>query len=184
LYEGLYLQYSDFRHNWPIPKEKLITDIKKDQLDFYAKLIESDNIEYLERDGNKARIKAENVWGFCQNNIIYINYKKNFYRIPVFGAISYFMGPVDVNVYSPGYNVFLNTPVSQPSTTKEMREFIMDFYTGQLYDFTVEKVEELLKKDEEIYKEFDALSRKKKKEQASRFIRKYNEKHPVYFPKL
>ena len=46
LYEGLYLNYQEFRVNWPIPKEKIITTINKDQLDFYSKLIEEDFIEY------------------------------------------------------------------------------------------------------------------------------------------
>ncbi len=59
----------------------------------------------------------------------------------------------------------------------------MDFYTGNRVDFNLENLENMLKRDDEIYKEFMALSRKKKKEQANRFIRKYNEKHPVYFPK-
>jgi hypothetical protein len=184
LYEGLYLTHRDLRHNWPIPKEKIITTIKKDQLDFYTKLIEDDNIEYIERDGNKATIKAEKVWGFCQNNVIYINLAKSFFRIPVFGAICFFPASVEINAMSPGYNVFINGPVGTSSSgAREIREFLMDFYTGVLVDFTMDNLENMLKNDEEIYKEFKALSKKKKKDQANRFIRKYNEKHPIYFPK-
>ena len=185
LYEGLYLTYWDFRHNWPIPKEKILTKINKDQLDFYGKLIEEDNIEYIERDGNNSVIKSDKVWGFCQNNVIYLNINKSFFRIPVFGAISYFLASIDVTVYSPGYNVFINGPPSGSSRTnaKEIHEFILDFYTGKIVDYNLTNLEEMLKKDAEIYFEYDALSKKKKKEMANRFIRKYNEKHPVYFPK-
>jgi hypothetical protein len=184
LYEGLYLTYMDFRHNWPIPKEKILTKINKDQLDFYSKLIEEDKIEYVERDGNNSTIRSEKVWGFCQNNVIYLNINKSFFRIPVFGAISYFLASIDVNAYSPGYNVFINGPVGNSTTNaKEIREYLMNFYTGNLIEFNLENLEEMLKKDDTIYKEFMALSKKKKKEQANRFIRKYNEKHPVYFPK-
>lgn len=184
LYEGLYLSYTDLRHNWPIPKEKIITDINKDQLEFYSKLIEGDKIEYIERDGNKAHIKADDVWGFCQNNVIYLNSNRSFFRITVFGAISFFLASVPVTYSTPGYNVFINGPVGNSTTTaKEVRDYIMDFYTGKRVEFTLENLEELLKRDQEIYKEFTALSRKKKKELASRYIRKYNEKHPVYFPK-
>lgn len=184
LYEGLYLGYWDFRHNWPIPKEKIVTTIKKDQLDFYTRLIEDDNIEYIERDGNKTKIKAEKVWGFCENNIIYINIGKSFFRIPVFGAICFFPASVEVNSFSPGYNVFINGPVGTASTgAREIREFLMDFYTGNRVDFTLDNLENMLKKDEEIYKQFTALSKKKRKAQATLYIRKFNEKHPVYFPK-
>ena len=58
LYEGLYLGYQDFRYNWPIPKEKIITKINKDQLDFYSKLIEEEFIEYTERDGSITKMKS------------------------------------------------------------------------------------------------------------------------------
>lgn len=182
LYEGLYLSYTDLRHNWPIPKEKIITDIKKDQLEFYSKLIENDKIEYIERDGEKTTIMAEKVWGFCQNNVVYLNSNKSFFRITVFGSICFFVASVPVT-YSANYNTFINGPVGTTTTAKEIRDYLMDFYTGARVDYNMENLEILLKPDTEIYNEFKALSRKKKKELGPRFIRKYNEKHPVYFPK-
>lgn len=184
LYEGLYLGYQDFRYNWPIPKEKIITKINKDQLDFYSKLIEGDIIEYEERDGSVHKVKPELVWGYCQNNIIFINQDKNFYRIPVFGAISNFIGTVEVVNYSPGYDPFMNAPMnSRAYKTREIRQFLFDFYSGEIVPFSIEKTEEYLKRDDAVYKEYSSLSRKKKKEQATKYIRMYNEKHPVYFPK-
>jgi hypothetical protein len=183
LNEGLYLSYTDLRHNWPIPKEKIITDINKDQLEFYTKLIEGDKIEYIERDGTKTTIMAEKVWGFCQNNVVYLNSNKAFFRITVFGSICFFLASVPVTYYSPGYNSFINGSVGTTTTAKEVRDYLMDFYSGARVDYNLENLEELLKRDPEIYNEFMALSRKKKKELGPRFIRKYNEKHPVYFPK-
>lgn len=184
LYEGLYLGYQDFRYNWPIPKEKIITKINKDQLDFYSKLIEEEFIEYTERDGTVAKIKSEQVWGYCQNNIIFINQGKNFYRIPVFGAISNFIGTVEVVSYSPGYDPFMNAPINSTAMkTREIRQFLFDFYSGEIVPFTIEKLEEFLKRDDAVYKEFMSLGKKKKKELATKYIRMYNEKHQVYFPK-
>lgn len=184
LYEGLYLGYEDFRYNWPIPKEKINTKIDKNQLDFYSKLVEEDLIEYIDRDGSVSKVQSEKVWGYCQNNIIFINQDKNFFRIPVFGAISNFIGTVEVVNYSPGYDPFMNAPMNSTSTkTREIRQYLFDFYSGEVIPFSMEKVEELLKRDEAIYKEFMALSRKKKKETVTKYIRMYNEKHLVYFPK-
>lgn len=184
LNEGLYLTYSDLRHNWPIPKEKISTKIEKNQLDFYSKLIEGENIEYTERDGSHSKINSTKVWGFCQNNVVYINYNKTFYRIPLFGAISYFIASVEVNTLSPGYNVFINSSGgSGTSGAREIREFLLEFYSGKLSEFSLDDLEQMLQKDESIYKEFKDLSKKKKKEQVSKFIRKYNEKHPIHFPK-
>lgn len=184
LYEGLYLGYQDFRYNWPIPKEKIITNINKEQLDFYSKLIEEGMIEYQERDGSISKIKPENVWGYCQNNIIFINQDKNFYRIPVFGSISNFIGTVEVVSYSRGYDPLMNVPMGNTAyKTREIRQFLFDFYSGEIVPFSIDKTEEYLKRDEALFKEFSMLSKKKKKEQAFKYIRLYNEKHPVYFPK-
>lgn len=184
LYEGLYLSYQDFRYNWPIPKEKIITKINKDQLDFYSILIEQEFIEYTERDGSVTKVKSEQVWGYCQNNIIFINQDKNFFRIPVFGAISNFIGTVEVVNYSPGYDPFMNAPMnSRAYKTREIRQFLFDFYSGEIVPFSIEKVEEFLKRDDAVYKEFMTLNKKKKKEFATKYIRMYNEKHLVYFPK-
>ncbi len=184
LYEGLYLGYQDFRYNWPIPKEKIITKINKDQLDFYTKLIEGEFVEYYERDGSVSKVRSEKVWGYCQNNNIFINQNKKFFRIPVFGAISNFIGTVEVINYSPGYDPFMNAPIgSTQMKTLEIRQYLFDFYTGDITPFSTEQLEEYLKRDEAVYKEYMALSRKKKKELATKYIRMYNEKHLVYFPK-
>lgn len=184
LYEGLYLGFQDFRYNWPIPKEKIITKINKDQLDFYSKLIEEEFIEYTERDGSVTKMKSEQVWGYCQNNIIFINQEKNFYRIPVFGAISNFIGTVEVTNYSPGYDPFMNAPIgSNANRVREIRQYLFDFYSGEVAAFSIDKMEEYLKRDEAIYKEYMTLNKKKKKELATKYIRMYNEKHLVYFPK-
>lgn len=184
LYEGLYLGYQDFRYNWPIPKEKIITKINKEQLDFYSKLIEEEFIEYTERDGSVTKMKSEKVWGYCQNNIIFINQENNFFRIPVFGAISNFIGTVEVTSYSPGFDPFMNAPMnSNAQKTREIRQYLFDFYSGEVVPFSIEKMEEFLKRDEVIYKEYNTLNKKKKKEMATKYIRMYNEKHWVYFPK-
>jgi hypothetical protein len=184
LYEGLYLGYQDFRYNWPIPKEKIITTVNKDQLDFYSKLIEEEFIEYTERDGSVTKVKPDRVWGYCQNNIIFINLEHNFYRIPVFGSISNFIGTVEVTNYSPGYDPFMNAPMtSTASKVREIRQYLFDFYSGEITPFSIDKMEEFLKRDETIYREYMALNKKKKKELATKYIRMYNEKHWVYFPK-
>ncbi len=184
LYEGLYLGYQDFRYNWPISKEKIITKINKDQLDFYSKIIEEEYIQYYERDSSVSKIKSEKVWGYCQNNIVFINLDKNFFRIPVFGSISNFIGTVEVASYSNGFDPFTNVPMnSTQQRTREIRQFLFDFYSGEISPYTNEKLEEYLKRDEAIYTEFMKLSRKKRKELSTKYIRMYNEKHLVYFPK-
>lgn len=184
LYEGIYLTYQDFRYNWPISKEKIITNINKEQLDFYSNLVEQNVIDFTERDGSVVKVNPENIFGYCQNNIIFINREGDFFRIPVFGAISNFIGTVEVVNYSPGFDPFMNAPMNSTGRkTQEIRQYLFDFYSGDIAAFSIEKLEEFLKRDGSIFKEYHSLSKKKKKELATKYIRIYNEKHLVYFPK-
>lgn len=184
LYEGIYINYEDLRFNWPIDKEKIITNLSKEQLDFFSKLVESDMIEYKERDGSVIKIKTEKIWGYCQNNVIFINQENSFFRIPVFGAISSFIGAVAVINHSPGFDPFMNTPSNSTAhSIKEFRPFLFDFYSGDITEFSLEKLEEYLSRDISLVNEFKQLRKKKKKEYAAKYIRMFNEKHPVFFPK-
>ena len=72
---------------------------------------------------------------------------------------------------------------STAAKTREIRQYLFDFYSGEIVPFNLEKLEEFLKRDDAVYKEFMTLNKKKKKEFATKYIRMYNEKHLVYFPK-
>jgi hypothetical protein len=62
LYEGIYINYEDLRFNWPIDKEKIVTNVPKEQLDFFSKLVELDFIEYEENIAFiERKAKEENV---------------------------------------------------------------------------------------------------------------------------
>lgn len=49
-------------------------------------------------------------------------------------------------------------------------------------EFNIESTELLLMKDPVIYEEYVQLSRKKKKDLMFVYIRKFNEKNPLYIP--
>jgi len=63
-----------------------------------------------------------------------------------------------------------------------MNQHLFDFETGEVLDYNTESVEVLLIKDPELYDEYQALKNRKKKQMKFVFIRRYNEKHPLYFP--
>lgn len=180
--EGLYADYIQFRENRPVTKERVITDIDTNQLDFFTKVVSQKQIKILSARKDTIIISPKDLWGYYQNNILYINYDNDFYKVPVLGAISYFIGTQEVTYYS-NMGIGMGYPygmgAGMPVKTREMRDFLLDYDTGKVYPFSIEQLEELLKKDEEIYKEFSQLSRKQKKKKYSYYIRKFNEKHPV-----
>ena len=177
--DAVYLTYEDFRHSRPVRKEELVSQYDKEQLDFLNRALQEETFEF-ERDGIRQKVRSEGVFGFVQNSTLYLNYNARFYRVPVFGAISYFVASVVVR------NTFYDPRFGYPSgttTTTELREFVMNFYDGKTEDLTVQKAEELLSRDPALYADFRKLRRRRQREEMYRYIRLYNERHPVYFLK-
>jgi hypothetical protein len=178
--EGVYLSYWDFRRNNVIAKEDIDFNSNKEQLDYISKALEQEKLNY-HQNGNQHSINSKEVWGYLQNGTFYVNYQNKFYRIPVFGSISYLVAMVEVKqsgFYDPRFGGY-----SGGMITTEQREFIMNFYEGKLNELKQSDVEVLLSRDKVLYEEYLKLSNRKQKEQLYRFIRRYNENNPVYFLK-
>jgi hypothetical protein len=60
--------------------------------------------------------------------------------------------------------------------------FMIDFETGNEYEYDLKNLELLLLKDPVLYEEFVTLQNKNQKKMMFVYLRKYNEKHPVYIP--
>ncbi len=178
--EGLYLDYIQFRENKPILKSQIISNIDTAQLDFFTKLTFQKEIKFYAVNEELKNISPKELWGYFQNNTLYINYQNVFYKVPVLGAISYFIGVEEVTYYTSVGVGYPYTMGGVPIRSKEMREFLLDYYTGKVYPFTIEQLEILLQQDEKIYKEFSQLSRRQKKKKYSYYIRVFNETHPIY----
>jgi hypothetical protein len=65
-----------------------------------------------------------------------------------------------------------------------MRQFLLDFSTGKIFDYSIGGMEVLLMSDPELHDEFTQLKKKKKKQSLFLYLRKYNERNPLYFPKF
>lgn len=179
--DGIYVSYTNFRYNKAILKENIVSTGNKDQLDFIGKIVEKEKFSFS-KDQKSNTVETRFVWGFVQNKTLYINYKGSFYRVPVFGSICYLVATLEivgVGFYDPMFG-----PGSGPSfRQQEVREFLINFYDGVITEFKMDQAELLLARDKGLYDEFKKLSNKKRKEQIFRYIRRYNEAHPVYFLK-
>ena len=192
LREGVYKSYSDLRRNNPISKESIVSKEDKTQLDFIGKTLASKKLVDLIIDGGTYSFKVEALWGYFQNNSLYLNFEGKFYRVPVFGAISHFIGTIEVinymngyggmyggGFYGPGMMMGGGMPVKQ----REVRQFLFDFYTGDIMDYNLPNVEILISRDLNLYTEFMNFKKKKRREMMMLYVRKYNQLHPAMFPK-
>jgi hypothetical protein len=62
----------------------------------------------------------------------------------------------------------------------ELKQYLIDFDTGKILEFDMQNTEMLLMKDPQLYEEYVQLPRKKKKDLMFVYIRKYNERNPLY----
>jgi len=186
--DGIYLSFSRLKVNNPIPIARVLSKTDHNDPDFYTKLLEEKNIIYFDDFGVQQNVSVDKIWGFSRNGIVYIRIGSNFSRITVIGNICHFVANITTynsRYYDPySYNPYYYRYAAAPSTTAttEMRQYLMDFETGKILDYDVQGVEILLMKDAELYDEFAALRNKKKKQMKFLYVRKFNERNPLYIP--
>lgn len=204
--DGIYLNFDQVKENKPIPKAKLLTSADYNDREFFNKVFASDKIYFYDEMGIRQEVDKNNIWGFARNGVVYVMVQGNFNRITFWGNICHFVADVTTydyrsNYYSPYgyYDPYYYSPYSygnyyypygsyyspyrsQGMARNELKQYIIDFETGKILDFTPDNVELLLMKDPSVYDEYVKLPRKKKKELMFVYIRKFNEKNPLYLP--
>ncbi len=201
--DGIYLNFDQVKQNRPIPKAKLLTSIDYNDREFFKKLMEMDKIYFYDNMGVRQEIVKNTIWGYARNGVLYVQVQENFNRITFVGSICHFVA--DVTTYDSRYN---NSPYgyydpyyspysygsyyspysaySYPSRSNmsrtELKQYLIDFETGKVLEFDVANTELLLMKDTTLYDEYVQLARKKKKELMFVYIRKFNEKNPLFLP--
>jgi len=207
--DGIYLNFDQVKSNKPIPKSKLLTSVDYNDREFFKKIFESDKIYFYDDMGVRKEVDKSNLWGYSRNGVLYVQIQENFNRITFVGNICHFVADITTYdsryynspyggygyydpYYSPyGYGSYYSpygygnyySPYRQSNMARtELKQYIIDFDSGKVLEFDVENTEILLMKDNQLYDEYVQLSRKKKKELMFVYIRKFNEKNPLYLP--
>ncbi len=185
--EGVYLNFDQLRNNDPLPKSRIITTIDYSDPEFFDRVLQQEKIFYYNQLGTREEFKTQSLWGYSRNGFVYINMKEGFFRITLIGSICHFVAnhttysssysPYAMGVYS---NPYYMGAQAVPST--EVRQYLFDFEDGRVLDYNDESLAILLMKDPPLHDEYVALSRKKRKQLRYLYLRKFNDKYPVYFP--
>ncbi len=184
--DGVYISFLQVKENKPVRPERIISDINPESFDYYNELMKNNKIYFIDDFGVKQSVETKTIWGYARSGTLYINYNNTFNRIPVVGTISHFVADVTVireRMADPFYYNNFYSPLNSTYTTREMRQYLLDFKSGKIYPYNLQSVEVLLMQDPEIYDEFNQLKRKKKKKLLFFYIRKFNERNPLYVVK-
>ncbi len=175
--EGIFLTLNDFLMNTPIGKDVIVSDVPKTDLDFLHHITNSPFIIVRDSSNNKSKIETMSIWAYCQNRSIYLNYNATFNRLNVIGTLCHFTSLV---TNYRGYSDPMNANFGINTNYDELKQFVLDTQTDKVLEFTVASMELLLKNDETLYLEFMKLKKRKKADSIFIYLRKYNEKHPLY----
>lgn len=192
--DGIYANFDMVKNNAPIPSSRVVTDVDLFDRDFYDKITSNDEIIFYDSHGVKQTLDTKNIWGYGRNGVLYINIGQAFHRISYIGSICHFVASIttyNANYYDPYgyspyyYNSYYYDRYMTPRggyTNTELRQYLLDFTTGEVMEYEVESVEVLLMKDPELYDEYVSLRHRKQNQMKFVYIRKFNEKHPLYLP--
>jgi hypothetical protein len=178
--QGVYLNYEQFRSNRPLSKSALVFEGDSSRFDYIRLALGKESFQWKDSAGTVHSTKTSSLWGYSENKAVYIQWNGAFNRVMVIGSICHFAAEVTTYMYTgPG-----SYPNQQSGTPVEsMQQFVIDTKTGTVYDFNVTTMNFILQRDPVLFSEYSSLKKKQKKEQAFVFLRKYNEKHPLYFLK-
>ncbi len=189
--DGIFLNHEQVKNNNPIPQSRILTTVDYSDRDFYPKVLEEKNLIFYDNLGMKKEVKSENVWGFSRNGVLYIGLDGKYHRVTIVGRICHFVATIttyDTRYYDPYYYNpydYYYRYGGYPANTQssEMRQYIMDFETGKVYEYDVQSLEVLLMQDPELHDDYVQLRKKKKRQQKFVYLRKFNERNPLFLPK-
>jgi hypothetical protein len=190
--EGIFLTFDQVRNNAPIPKSRLITNVDYYDKDYFIEVLSSKYIYFYDFYGSRQEVKSSAIWGFSRNGVLYILMDNEYFRITIVGRICHFVATTttyedryyDPYYYNPYYYNSYYPYGRYPSTykTNEMRQYLLDFDTGEVFDYNTDNLQVLLMKDPELHDEYSQLKNKKRKQLRFLYLRKFNERNPLYLP--
>lgn len=178
--DGIYINFDDFKTNQSIAFSQIITNKIPENIESINALLKNKKIKYFDKNGVENEIKSKSIWGYSFNNKVYINLNGEFNIIPIIGNISHFIA--NKQVYNNSYiDPFDDGFSSIDRPTTEPQEYILDFNTGAIYEFTIKNFQLLISVDSTLYTEFAKLKKREKREMIYIFLRRFNKSHPIYF---
>lgn len=173
---GVYPTMQHWKKNNPVKPKDIITDLDKTSPRFFQYLMAKENFRYPENHEIVYQ-KPADLFGYSDGEHLFYSNK---YQFKTIGSISV-LEEVDV---VDSYSSFIKPSESYKAEREEGsgKLFILDYETGQFFKCKPGKVKALFKRDAELYAEYKK-AKGSRKDKIDRFIKEYNFRHPIYFPR-
>jgi hypothetical protein len=206
--DGLYISFQDFKNNNPIPITHILSDFDIRDPNYLDVILNQDSVVYYDNLFEERIIAVEDLWGFCKRNKVFIGFgEKSSYNNPAFfdfyslmniGAFSFFTAMESYySTMSTSPTMGMGMEYRDPMlnnditvTESEQVQLILQFSTGKILlakrgdmsHLPADLVLQLIKPDGPLLTEFESLSVRDQKLKGMFFLRRYNERNPIYFP--
>ncbi len=176
--EGIYFTFADFRTNSPrIPLKDLLNDQGRPMAELRNT---NGRLQYRDSTGALVRLEMDALWGFCDRDVVYVRSGNGFNRIGLMGSIAHL-------VFDATYRNWGWDPVwgMGPSSYTVQEQRLMDMRTGAFLPVNAAGIRQAMRDDPELVGQFDALPRRDRNKEGAvfQFMRQYNERHPLLFPR-
>ncbi|HMN05472.1 MAG TPA: hypothetical protein PKD45_07075 [Flavobacteriales bacterium] len=174
-HDGIYFNFQAFRGNTPsVPLSELTTSQGQRVTSLRTA---GDRLFRPDSTSQRVRLDLDRVWGFCEGGIVYVRAGNGFSRIGLMGSLAHLTYDATYRNIDP-YMMYGGTTY----TVEEQR--FLDMATGAFLPVSAAGIRQALQRDAILLEEFDTLPKKQRKrtETIFLFMRRYNDRHPLYFP--
>lgn len=175
--DGIYLDFQDFEDNCPSYRLNHLRYEDGQPLsafDFrkpvYAQKAPTDSL---------TRVFRDSLWGYASNGQIFLQNQGYFDRLVVIGSICHIIHREEVIDYNPVYGA---GAAGFPVRREIQVEYMVDMKSGDKMVFDANVLLEVVSDDPIIFRDFERLSNRQRKQSKYLYLHRYNREHPVYFP--
>jgi|SRR5688572_2459913 len=170
--DGVYSSFSAFRNGIPdLNRSQLIRADKS--TDFTIRQwVNTEKLLYIDSNNIEHNFDAGRFWCFAEQGVVHLFLGNKFHKVHTLGQITYFLE---------SYPTIKGNmaPVVTDSRGSSAYRFL-DMETGDIMDYTVENLEDLLERDELLFLEYKSIvSLKEKKKKMFAYMEHFNNKHPL-----
>lgn len=173
--DGVYLSFEELRENNPSVKRPQLFRSMYDTVFTILQWSRTPSLYYFDKDNQKVSLKRESIVMLAENGTAYIQQNGVFHKASLFGPVILF-----TEIY-PKVNEPMAVVVTEVKASS--RDRMLDTENELVMDYTLENFQKILKRDEELNNEFNAIkSIKQKRKMVYRYIEKYNARNPFRKP--
>lgn len=191
--DGLYYSFSDFKNNSPhLTWDTLDANLFVNPQTLIAKV----STLHLKTNAGKEQIVLDSLWGFSLGGIPYIRLPRGllsssfevFAGIKLRGKICYYAYQEEVtkDVPMPIYNPLTRQPFYKTTvkrTFPEVKEWMIDFASGEIEAFTVDNFKNWIKDDPDLLETIEGFDDKKAKDRLFKCLLIYDDRNLVNIKK-